>query len=102
MLKVLDDTIADIEAKKKKVSSIGRKLNISLVFISQPYFKVSKTERLNMTHYFIMKIPNKRELQQIGSSHFSDIELKDFMKLYKHYTKKQFYFFSERYNFTIK
>ena len=41
----------------------GRKLNTSLVFISQPYFKVPKTIRLNATHYFIIKIPNKRELQ---------------------------------------
>ena len=41
----------------------GRKLNISLVFISQSYFKVSKTIRLNATHFFIMKIPNERELQ---------------------------------------
>ena len=51
----------------KKLSSIatelflrGKKLNISLVFISQSYFKVPKTIRLNPTHYFIMKIPNKR------------------------------------------
>ena len=40
----------------------GRKLNISLVFISQSCFKVLKIIRLNTTHYFIMKIPNKREL----------------------------------------
>ena len=59
----------------------GRKLNISLVFISQSYFKVSKTIRLNVTHYFIMKIPNIRELQQIASNHSSDIDFKDFMKL---------------------
>ena len=63
----------------------GRKLNISLVFISQFYFKVPKDIRLNATHYFIMKIPNKRELQQIASNHLSDIELKDFVKLYKNY-----------------
>ena len=44
-----------------------RKLNISLVFISQSYFKVLKTVRLIATHYFICKIPNKRELQQIAS-----------------------------------
>ena len=59
----------------------GRKLNISLVFISQSYFKVSKTIRLNVTHYFIMKIPNIRELEQIASNHSSDIGFKDFMKL---------------------
>ena len=65
----------------------GRKLNISLIFISQSYFKVPKTIRLNATHYFIMKIPNKRELKQIASNHSSEIDFKDFMKLYKEYTK---------------
>ena len=43
---------------------------------------------LNMTQYFIMKIPNKRDLQQVASNHSSDIEFKDFMKLYKDYTKE--------------
>ena len=65
----------------------GRKLNISLIFISQSYFKVPKTIRLNATHYFIMKIPNKRELKQIASNHSFEIDFKDFMKLYKEYTK---------------
>ena len=41
-----------------------------------------KTIRLNATNYFIMKIPNKRELQKMASSHSSDIDFKDFMKLY--------------------
>ena len=63
----------------------GRKLNISLVFISQSYFKVPKTIRLNATHFFIMKVPNKRELQQIASSHSSGIDFKDSMKLKKIY-----------------
>ena len=40
----------------------GRKLNISLVFIIESYFKLIKEIRLNSTHFFIMKIPNKREL----------------------------------------
>ena len=47
----------------------GRKLKISLVFISQSYFKAAKTIRLNATHYFILKIRNKRKLQQIASNH---------------------------------
>ena len=51
-----------------------------------------KTIRLNATHYFIMKIPNKRELQQIPSNHLSNIKFKNFMKLYKNYTKEQFLF----------
>ena len=70
-----------------------RKLNISLVLISQSYFKVPRTIRLNAAHYFIMKISKERELQQIASNHLSDIDFKDFMKLYKYYTKEPFSFF---------
>ena len=51
----------------------GRKLNISIVFITQSYFKVPKDVRLNTSHLFIAKIPNKRELQQISINHSSDI-----------------------------
>ena len=47
----------------------GRKVNISFLSVSQSYFKVPKIIRLNATHYFIMKIPNKRELQQTASNH---------------------------------
>ena len=70
----------------------GRKPNISIVFVSQSYFKVLKTIRLNSTHYFMMKIPNKRELQQIASNRLSDIDFKDFMKLYKEYTQEPYSF----------
>ena len=70
----------------------GRKLNISLVFISQSYFRVPKTIRLNPKHYFNKKIPNKREFQQIASNHLSDIDFKDFMKLYKDYVKESYSF----------
>ena len=65
MLILPDDIIADMECNNKLCPIItelflrGRKLNISLVFISQSYFKVPKTIRLNATHYFIMKIHNK-------------------------------------------
>ena len=52
----------------------GRKLNISIVFITQSYFKVPKDVRLNSTHFFIMKISNKRELQQTALNHSSDID----------------------------
>ena len=69
-----------------------RKLNISLVFISQSYFIVRKIIRLNATHYFIMKIPNKNELQHIASHHSSDIDFNDFMKLCKRYTKEPYSF----------
>ena len=70
----------------------GRKLNISIAFITQSYFKVPKDVRLNSTHFFIMKIPNKRELQQIALIHSSDIDFKDFMNIYKKYTKEPYSF----------
>ena len=76
---VFDDMIADMINKNKLNSLVtelfirGTKLNISLVFITQSYFKVPKDVRLNSTHFFIMKIPNKRELQQITLNHSSDI-----------------------------
>ena len=54
--------------------------------------KVPKTIRLNATHYFIIKISNKRELQQIASNHLCDIDFKDFTKLYKEYTKEPYSF----------
>ena len=47
----------------------GRKLNIYLVFITQSYFKVPKDAILNTTHFFIEKIPNKREIQEIARNH---------------------------------
>ena len=61
----------------------GTKLKICLVFITQSHFKVPKEFRLNSTHFFIMKIPNKRELQQIVTNHSSDVDSKDFMKTLK-------------------
>ena len=70
----------------------GRKLNISIVFIMQSYFKVPKDVRLNSMHFFIMKIPNKRELQQIALNHSSDIDFKDFMNIYKKCTKEPYSF----------
>ena len=69
-----------------------RKLNTSFVLISQPYFKVPKDIRLNVTHSIIMKIPNKREVQQIALNYLSHIEFKDFMKFYKDFSKELFSF----------
>ena len=98
ILIVFDDMIADM-INNKKLNSIvtelfirGRKLNISLVFITQSYFKVPKDVRLNSTHFFIMKIPNKRELQQIALNHSSDIGSKDFIKIYKKYIAEPYSF----------
>ena len=65
ILIVFDDIIAYMFSNKKlnpivnKLFIRGRKLNISFVFITQSYFTVSKNIRLNSTHYFIIKIPNK-------------------------------------------
>ena len=70
----------------------GRKLNISLVFITQSYFAFPKSIRLTSTHYFIMKIPNKWELQQNESNHSSDIDFKSFMNLRKKRTAKPYSF----------
>ena len=98
MLKVFDDMIPDMINNKKLNSTVtelfirGRKLNISPVFITQSYFKVLKDVRLNTTDFFIMKIPNKRELQQIAISHSSDIDFKDFIKIYKKCTDKPYSF----------
>ena len=69
-----------------------RKLNISLVFITQLYFAVPKNVRRNSTHYFLMEIPNKRELQQITFNHSSNINFQDFMNLYKKCTAKPYSF----------
>ena len=70
----------------------GRKLNISIVFITQSYFRVPKDVRLNSTHIFIMKIPNKRKLQQIYLNHSSGIDFKDFLKMFKKCTAKPYSF----------
>ena len=63
-----------------------RKLNISLVFITQSYFSVPKEVRLDSTHYLITKIHNKRELQNTAFNHSADIDYKDFLKIYKNCT----------------
>ena len=60
--------------------------------MTQSYFKTPKDARLNCAHFFIMKIPSKRELQQIAINHSSDIDIKDFMKIYKKYTTEKYSF----------
>ena len=98
MLIVFDDMIADMKSNKKLSPFVtesflrGGKHNISLLFISQSYFKVPKTIRRCTAHYFIMKIPTKRELQQITSNHSSATDFKDFMKIYKDHTKEPYSF----------
>ena len=99
ILIVFDDMIPDMIYNKKSNSIVtelfirGRKLNISIVFITQSYFKVPKDVRLNTTHFFIMKIPKyKSELQQIAISHSSDIDFKDFINIYKKCTDEPYSF----------
>ena len=97
ILMVFDYMIADMINNKKlylvvtKLFIRGRKINIS-VFITQSYFKVRKDVRLNTTHLFITKIPNKRELQQIALNHSSDISTKYFINIYKKCTAEQYSF----------
>ena len=94
ILIVFDDMIADIMTNKKFQAIIKelfircRKLNISLVFITQSYFSVPKDVRLNSTHYLIMKINNKREFQNIAINHSADIDYQDFMKTYRECTRE--------------
>ena len=94
ILIVFDDIIADIMTNKKIQSLIKglfiscRKLNISLAFITQFYFAVTKDVGLDLTHYLNMKIKNKRKLQNIAINHSADIDYKDFMKSYRECTKE--------------
>ena len=99
ILIVFDDMIADIMTNKKFQSIVKelfircRKINISLVFITQSYLSVPKDDvRLNSTHYSIMKINNKRKLQNIAINHSANIDYKDFIKIYKECTKEPYNF----------
>ena len=90
--------IADIMTNKKFQAIIKelftrcRKLNISLLFITQFYFSVPKDVRLNSTHCLIMKINNERELQNIARNHSADSDYKDFVEIYWECTKEPFNF----------
>ena len=98
VLIVFDDMIADIMTSKKFQLLIKelfircRKINISLVFITQSYYSVPKDVRLNSTHYLIMKINNERELENIEINHSADIDYKDFVKIYRECTKEPYNF----------
>ena len=100
ILIAFDYMITDIMTNKKFQAIVKelfircRKLNISLVFITQSYFSVPKDVRLNPIHYLIMKINSKRELQNIAINHSADIDYSDFIKIYRECTK-------EPYNFLI-
>ena len=98
ILIVFDDMVADMIQNKKLNSVVTelfirrRKLNISLVFIIQSYFKVPKDVTLNTTHFFITQILSKRELQQIVINHSSDISTEDLVNIYKKCTAEPYSF----------
>ena len=98
ILVLFDDMIADIMTNKKFQVIIKelfikyRKVNITLVFITQSYFSVPKDVRLNLTHYLIMKINNRKELQNIAINHSADIDYKYFLKIYRECTKEPYSF----------
>ena len=80
--------IADMLSNKKLNPVVtgfirGRKQNNFLVFITQYHFAATKNIRVNSTHYFVTKIPKKRELQQIAFNHSSGIDFQEFVNLYK-------------------
>ena len=98
ILIVFYDMIADIMNNKnfkaiiKELFIRCRKLNVSIVFIAQSYFRTPKDARLNSTHYVIMKIQNKKELQSIAQENCGDIDLKDFLNMYKKFTNDLYSF----------
>ena len=93
VLIVFDDMISDIEYNKdfkkiiKELFYRGRKIHISLVFITQSYFRALKDIRLNITHYILMKICNKRELKTIAEENSGHLDYKDFLKIYNYILK---------------
>ena len=105
---VFDEMIANIMTKRRFQAVIKelfircRKLNIALVFITQSYFFVPKDLRLNSTHYLIMKINNRRELQNVSTDHSAGVNYQDLKKSYRECTKEPFNFFDNRYYVTSK
>ena len=95
---VFDDMIADIEYNKnfkriiKELFYRARKINVSVVFITQSYFRALKDARLNSTHYILMKIGNKKELKRIAEEKPGHLDYKDFLKIYNCCTRKPYSF----------
>ena len=98
VLIVFDDMIADIEYNKnfkriiKELFYRPRKINLSIVFITQSYFKTLKDARLNSTHYILMKIGNKKELKRIAEEKSGHLDYKDFLKMYNYCTEEPYSF----------
>ena len=98
VLIIFDDMIADImrsekfKAIVKELFTRCRKLNISIAFITQSYFRTPKDARLNSTHYILMKIGNKKELKSIAEENLGHLDFKDFLKIYNYCTKEPYCF----------
>ena len=98
VLIVFDDMIADIEYNKnfkriiKELFYRVRKINISIVFITQSYLKALKDARLNSSHYILMKIGNKKELKRIAEEKSGHLDYKDFLKMYNYCTEEPYSF----------
>ena len=76
----------------KKFCIRCRKLNISIVFITQSYFRTPKDARLNSTHYILMKTGNKKELKSIAEENSGNLDFKEFLKIYNHCTRDPYSF----------
>ena len=93
-----DDMNADIEYNKnfkqiiKELFYRARKINVSIVFITQSYFRALKDARLNSMHYILMKIGNKKELKSIAEEKSGHLDCKDFLKMYNYCTKEPYSF----------
>ena len=93
-----DDMIADIMRSEKFKAIVKelfircRKLNISIVFITQSYFRTLKDARLNSTHYMLMKVSNKKELKSIDEENSGHLDFKEFLKIYNHCTRDPYSF----------
>ena len=98
VLIIFDDMIADIMRSEKFKAIVKelfircRKLNISIVFITQSYFRTPKDARLNSTHYILMKISNKKELKCMAEENSGHLDFKDFLKIYNYCTKEPYSF----------
>ena len=98
ILIVFDDMIADIEYNKnfkriiKELFYRTRKTNVSIVFITQSYFRALKDARLNRTHYILMKIGNRKELKSTAEEKSGHLDYKDFFKMYNYCTKEPYSF----------
>ena len=96
VLIVFDDMIADIEYNKKFKRIIkelfyrARKINVSIVFMTQSYFRALKDARLNSTHYILKKIGNKKELKRIAEEKSGHLDYKDFLKIYNYCTREPY------------